>query len=130
MEIDDAEPAHADRAALLNMKALVVRSTMLDLIAHGANRRQIRHAVSEDITGYPAHGRLKVMLPLSQFGMRDPRHRSQVTPPSPGGGRSGPCGGSLYRGRTAPEFAPGRLVRAGAAAPDHRGASLSRAPAL
>jgi hypothetical protein len=40
-EIDDAEPAHANGAAILNVEALIVRPAVLDLIAHGANGRQI-----------------------------------------------------------------------------------------
>jgi hypothetical protein len=40
MEIDNAETAHADSAAAIDVETLVIGAAVPDLIAHGAHLRQ------------------------------------------------------------------------------------------
>jgi hypothetical protein len=55
MEVDDAEPAHSDRAAAIQMKTLIIRSPMANRVAHSPHVRKPGGSVTEEKTGYAAH---------------------------------------------------------------------------
>lgn len=55
VEIDNAQTAHPDTAAAIDMVALVIRTAMPDLIAHGSQSSQLRGLVTKQDSGDPTH---------------------------------------------------------------------------
>ncbi len=68
VEIDDAEAAHPNGAASLDVEAFIVGSPMPNLIAHGPDGAQIRRPVSTKITGYSTHARSRLIPIISEPG--------------------------------------------------------------
>jgi hypothetical protein len=54
-EIDDAQPAHAERTPALHMKPFVVGTAMPDLIAHRAHQGNVGVLLTKIKTGDAAH---------------------------------------------------------------------------
>jgi hypothetical protein len=61
MQIDDAQPAHPESAAAVEMKAFVIRSAVTDGIAHALHVRNPGGLATEEKTGDAAH--FKTILP-------------------------------------------------------------------
>ena len=55
VEVDNAQPSHADRAGAIHVIAFVIRTTMPDRIAHRPDAGQVRNVVPQKLSGDPAH---------------------------------------------------------------------------
>ncbi|MDQ2899727.1 MAG: hypothetical protein M3Y07_08000, partial [Acidobacteriota bacterium] len=55
VKIDNAEAAHPDAAAAVEMKTFIVRSPMANGIAHGLDGGEFRRPIPEEITRDSAH---------------------------------------------------------------------------
>src|SRR5262249_29386661 len=60
-QIDDAEPAHADRPVVACEDSFIVRATMADLIAHSARYSDIRRRIAHHESSNSAH--IKIIAP-------------------------------------------------------------------
>ncbi len=54
-EIDNAQPAHADTAAAIDIHAFVVGTTMANLVAHGLDMGRLGGLIETHKTGNTAH---------------------------------------------------------------------------
>ena len=55
-KIDDAKPAHADPAAAVDVETFVIRPAVAYQVAHGVHIGNLRLAIPEEKSRYPAHG--------------------------------------------------------------------------